>query len=334
MTPDIQILDTRPVRLGRHPATRYRLRRDVPYTGDAELDLSFSTFDAVVLAPDRAGAPVVTLMNGITRDMTRSVPAAIALSEAGIGAVLLDTPLGGIRRPTRGHPGEDLAELARRGLQPDLAFVGRVFDGVAADLPAVLALAADVHGLTGPRALFGVSFGCVLSSLAFARDGVGERLLGVIGHPDLGGMSRGLMDGFARFSGLPPTLVATGLRLGPVAESAARRYGGDAAVGGLRFARLLQRLSRGGPALDAVDPLSFAGRVSPDRPARFLAGERDPVAPPEAVGQAAARFATHAVEVAPGLGHGWYPAARPASARPFPDLCADWLLRHLADWAA
>ena len=332
-TSALQIVHARPVRLGGLAATRYRLRRDHAYTGDADLDRAFSTFDAVVISPaDRPGAPVVTLMNGITRSMDRSVPSAIALARVGIGAVMLDTPLGGVRRPSRGHAGLDLAELAQRGVVPDLAFAQRMFDGVAADLPAVLALARDEHGLGGRTALFGVSFGCLLSSLTFARDGLGDRLLGVIGHPDLPAMARGLVDGFSRFSGLPPAVVSAGLRLGPVAEAAARRYGGDPAVGALRFARLLQSLGRGGAALADLDPVGFADAVSADRPARFLAGELDPVAPPDDVRAAAAPFATSSVEIARGLGHGWYPGAPPAGARTFPDLCADWAVRQLADW--
>ena len=332
MTDTLQILDARQVRLGGTPATRYRLRRDEPYTGDSALDAAFSTFDAVVVPPAGGGTDVVTLMNGITRDMTRSIPVARALAAAGIGAVMIDTPLGGVRRPTQGHPGEDLAELLRRDLRPDPAFVGRLFNGVARDLPAVLALAASEHGLGGRRALFGVSFGCVLSSLAFARDGLGERLLGVIGHPDLPAMSRGLVAGFSRFSGLPPALIATGLRLGGVAEAAAQRFGGEAAVGALRFARLLQIMGRGGREVSAFDPVQFAGEVPASRPVRLLAGELDPVATPGDVRAAAHPFATSSVEVAPSLGHGWYLGARPAGALPFPDLCASWTVRQLADW--
>ena len=332
MTDTLQILDARPVRLGGPPAMRYRLRRDEPYSGDADLDAAFSTFDAIVVPPVGGGADVVTLLNGITRDMTRSIPAAQALARAGIGAVMMDTPLGGVRRPTQGHPGDDLADLLRRDFRPDPAFVGRLFDGVARDLLAVLALAASEHGLAGRRALFGVSFGCVLSSLAFARDGLGERLLGIIGHPDLPAMSRGLVAGFSRFSGLSPALIATGLRLGSVADVAAQRLGGDAAVGALRFARLLQTMGRGGAALAPFDPLQFASQVSAERPVHLLAGELDPVATPDDVRAAAGHFATSSVEIAPGLGHGWYPGARPADALPFPDLCAAWAVRQLADW--
>ena len=332
---EIEVLERRRVRAGGLPGVRYRLRRAHAYTGDADLDAALSTFDAVVLPPTdgRSGAPAVTLLNGITKGLDRSLPAATALAQAGIGAVLFDTPLGGSRRAAGGHPGHDLAEIGRRGLALDVPFAARVFDGVAADLPAVLDLAEAEHGIGAERrALFGVSFGCLLSGLAFARDGVGDRLFGAIGHPDLGAMSRGLVSTFTRFSGLPPAVVAGGLRLGSVAEAAARRYGGEGAVGALRFARMLDALGRGGRALDGVDPLRFAPGVPAGRPAHFLAGALDPVAPPAQVEASASAFARHSVEVLPGLGHGWYPGARPPGAPTFERACGAWLVRGLADW--
>ena len=74
--------------------------------------------------------------------------------------------------------------------------------------------------------------------------------------------------------------------------------------------------------------------MSPLRGRRtFWRGALDPVAPPEAVRRSAAAFAASSVEVLPGLGHGWYPGARPAGAPPFEDACGAWLVRQLADWA-
>lgn len=331
----LEVLDARRVRVAGLPGVRYRLRRLHPYTGHDDLDAAFATFEAIVVPPadGRRGAPAVTLLNGITKGMDRSVPAATALARAGLGAVLVDTPLGGIRRPTSGHPGADLAALVRRGVAFDVPFAQTMFDGVAADLPAVFAFAEAEHGLGADRrALFGVSFGCLLSSLAFARDGVGDRLFGAIGHPDLGAMARGLVDGFARFSGLPPALVATGLRLGGVADAAARRYGGEPAVGMLQFARLLHTVGRGGKALDGLDPKRFSPAVAPGRPVHLLAGAEDPVAPPADVRQSAEAFASSSVEVLPGLSHGWYLGAPPPGAVSFERACGAWLVRHLADW--
>ncbi|WP_143536904.1 alpha/beta fold hydrolase [Rubricoccus marinus] len=331
----LQVLSARAVRVEGLGATRYRLRRDHPYTGDADLDLAFSTFDALVIPPadGREGAAAVTLLNGITKPLAHSIPAALELARGGAGAILIDTPLGGVRRPGGGgNPGAAVAEIARRGVALDVPLVARMFDGVAADLAAAFALGADAHGIgaRGRRALFGASFGCLLSSFAFGRDGLGDRLIGAIGHPGLPGMARGLVDTFAQFSGIPAAVVTGGLRLGPLAETAARRMGGEPAVGALRFARLLSRLGRGGRALDGLDPLGFASGES--RPVAFLAGERDPVATPEAIRDAASAYPRSTVEVLPALGHGWYPGARPADAPTFGEACGAFALRQVRDW--
>ncbi|HEX9952933.1 MAG TPA: hypothetical protein VGB53_14270 [Rubricoccaceae bacterium] len=326
------VLSATPLRLGGQAGTRYRLRRDAPYTGHADLDAAFSTFEAVVLEPSSRGpgstpeqtaaAPVVTMLNGITVGLDRSLPVAVALAREGIGTVLLDTPFGGVRRPGPAtgdrNPSAALAEIARRSVALDVPFAGRLFDGIALDLPAALALAAERHGLEqaarpyvegersgGRVALVGVSFGALLSALAFGRDGLGQRLIGAIGHPGLPAMATGFAMSLAKAAGIPPAVVAGGAALGPIAEAAARRAGGDAAVGAFRLARLFLRLGKGAPG---VDPLAFAGRVSADRPVAFLAGEADPVAPPDAVRASAAAYATHTVETVPRLGHGWYPA--------------------------
>ena len=269
-------------------------------------------------------------MNGITKPLAHSVPAAAEALAAGLGVALVETPLGGRRRPgAADRPGDALARLAQRGVALDVAFAARTFAGVARDLAGVAALCAAEHGLgEARRALFGVSFGGLLSAYAFGRDGLGDRLLGAIVTPALPAMARGLVSTATTFGNLPPSVVAGGLRLGAVAEAAARRWGGDAAVGALRFARLLDRLGRGGPAVDAFDPLAFA---SPTRPAAFLAGALDPVAPPAAVQDAAVRWGAP-VEVVGGLGHGWFPGGRPAGTPPFGELCGRWLARQLRDW--
>ena len=332
----LQVLSARAVRVDGLGATRYRLRRDHPFTGDEDLDRALSTFDALVIPPEdgRSGAGAVTLLNGITKPLASSVPAARVLARAGVSAVLLDTPLGGTRRPGgEGPPGAALAEIARRGVDLDVRLVARMFDGVAGDLAAVLGLAEEEHGLGGDgrAALFGVSFGCLLSSFAFGRDGLGAQLIGAIGHPGLPGMARGLVDTFTQFSGVPAAVVAGGLRMGPLAEVAARRMGGEAAVGALRFAQLLARLGRGGRALEGLDPLGFASGVD-DRPVAFLAGEVDPVAPPEAVRRAAGAFARSTVAVLPGLGHGWYPRTPPPEALGFGEACGAFALQQVHPW--
>ncbi|MGB3543373.1 MAG: hypothetical protein WBA11_10665, partial [Rubrivirga sp.] len=83
-----------------------------------------------------------------------------------------------------------------------------------------------------------------------------------------------------------------------------------------------------------IDPIQFAGDVSPSRAAHFLSGALDPVAPPSALEDAASAFATSTVTTLPALSHGWYPSSRPAGAPTFEQACGDWLVGHLEDWTA
>ena len=189
--------------------------------------------------------------------------------------------------------------------------------------------AASVEVPTSRAVRFGASFGCLLSAFTFGRDGRGRRLLGACGHADLPAMARGLARSAAAWANLPPALL-TASALGPALEGAARRMGGDAAVGALRLAALLVRLGRGGRAVRRLDPLTWAGDVGPDRPVWFLTGEADGVATPADTRAAAARYARGEARVVPGLAHGW----RHAGPGPFADDCTGLILEALADWRA
>lgn len=337
--PPVEVLAARTVHFGGREGTGYRLCRPHAFTGDATLDRALSTFRAVVLVPagrPPAHTPVVTLLQGITAPLERSAPLVGPLLDAGLALVAFDTPLGGERRFGEGPRGSELAALGRHtGIRLDVAFAERLFDGVAADFEAALAVAAGRHGLEegtapdGRLALFGVSFGCLLSAFTSGRDGRGRRLLGVCGHADLPAMARGLARSAAAWAHLPPALL-TASALGPALEKAARRMGGDAAVGALRLAALLVRLGRGGRAVRRLDPLGWAADAGPDRPVWFLTGESDGVATPEDTRAAAACYARGEARVVPGLAHGW----RLTGPGSLADDCTALILDALADWRA
>lgn len=335
--PGAEVLAARPVRFGGRAATAYRLYRPHAFTGDADVDRALATFDAVVVPPvGRApeGAPVVTLLQGITAPLDRSAPLVGPLADAGFGLVAFDTPLGGNRRVGTGPREAEVAELGRRpDLRLDLAFARRLYDAVAQDFGAALGVAAARHGLDegvrdgGRLALFGVSFGCLLSAFAFGRDGRGARLVGASGHAGLPEMARGYARSAATWANVPPALL-TAATLGRPLEGVARRVAGDAGVGMLRLAGLFARLGRSGRALRGLDPAGFAPAVGPDRPVVFLTGEADPVATPAETRAVAARYARGAARVVPGLHHAW----RLQGPGTFADDCTGLLLDALADW--
>lgn len=325
-----------PVRFGGRAAVRYTVRRRVAYTGDAALDAALGTFSVLVLVPEGrplARVPVVTLLHGITAPVSRSAGLVGPLVDAGFAAVLFDMPLAGERRLSRGpgrNPSRDLAALAPLDLTP--AFARSLFGGVAGDLKAALDLVAMRHGLAetrrGRTALFGVSFGGLLSAHAFVFRDVGARLLIASGHADLPRMARGLAESVAGGVGVPLGVLET--LPNAALEGLARQFGGAAGLGALKLARLLVALGEGGPAAQGLDPLERAASVT--RPVRFMTGALDRVATPEAARAAAARFPDGAARVVPGLGHGWVPAGAQGGPPSFPHAVTDFVLDALADW--
>jgi pimeloyl-ACP methyl ester carboxylesterase len=175
------------------------------------------------------------------------------------------------------------------------ALVTAVVEAVARDLGMVLRLVRERHGVGGGGvALFGVSLGALLSSFAFMRDGIGERLLCALGHADL----RRFASSFT--PALGPLLVSPSAQL---LAWLAGRWLGPQAQAGLAFLHALSELAEGGPT-GALDPMFYAGRVWAGRSVRFLVGADDPVVRPDDARACARRFADGECYVVPGLAHG------------------------------
>ena len=332
--PGAAVLEESPVAVGGAGGVRYRLHRPHVYTGDEAVDRAISTFEAAVFLPPAAGAhtPIVIGLQGIGAPYQRSAFLASALVSAGIGCALFETPLSG-SRGLRNDPSSNAAlevlPLVERGVRLDAAFAGRLFDGVAADYGALAALLAQAHGLRLERlALLGVSFGCLLSALAFMRDGVGARLLGIIGHPDVPTFARGMAQTLSSYSPLPLDAICRPGMMG-LAEGFARRAAGNAGIGALHLACLLVRLGAGGAA-EAFNPMTYADRVGPERPTAFFVGGKDTLARPDDAERCAARIAGARVVVDPAMGHGAYAT----SGEPFDRRVTRFVQEALADWAA
>src|SRR5262249_51635547 len=119
-----------------------------------------------------------------------------------------DTPFGGERSLSRTFDGDVIGELTgllEHGARISATMVARMMEGVAEDIRFVRGLLAERHGLTDRRlALFGVSLGVLLSAFTFLRDGVGQRLLGAIGHADLPRFASSYAPRFASLLTLEP----------------------------------------------------------------------------------------------------------------------------------
>src|SRR5262249_12340960 len=149
-----------------------------------------------------------------------------------------------------------------------VSLIPRLMNTVAHDLNTVIALLHDRHGLHDSRiALFGVSLGTLLASFAFARDGIGTRLLGTLGHADLHRFARSYTP-----SVTPLVVSRPGRLLGKLAALVFGRI----VTAGIDFLSVLNELCSGNEACVSASPMSFAERVGGDRRVRFLVGGDDP----------------------------------------------------------
>jgi hypothetical protein len=278
---------------------RYWIHNPFPWTGNALVDERLSSFPVAVFQPERRPAtetPLVVALQGMASPYQGNAFLVPTLLDMGIACVFFDTPLAGERSLVRNCRADILSEIAavvRENVTLDFAFAVQGAAAVASDFHAVLHLAAERHGLCDGRvALFGVSLGVLLTSYAFLRDGVGQRLLGAIGHADL--------PRFARSYAPRMTPFLCALPLHRVGHWLARFTGKQEFRAGADFLQLLNSL-----ALDSdLNPLFYADRAGPNRRVRFLVGAADRLVKPRDAQACAARFPDGECYVVPRLGHG------------------------------
>ena len=281
---------------------RYWVHSPFTFTGHAEVDERLSSYPVLVFQPrGRAPAetPVVIGLQGMAAPLQWNAFLIPTLLDMGIACVLFDTPLAGERSLVRNFRGDIVSEvvpLIKRRVRVGVALVPRLMEAVAHDFGTILDLLGERHGLTADRlALFGVSLGALLSSFAFLRDGIGNRLLCAIGHPDLPRFARSYAPRLTPvLASLPGRLVG---RMASLCRVPLVRATTD-------FLHILRELKGKGPDALAADPMAFADRCGPDRPLRMLLGGVDPLVRVADAQHAAKRFPDASCFVVPGLGHG------------------------------
>ncbi len=304
-----------------------------PFTGRGDVDEALSRFPVAVFLPHGFGerrpaheTPVVLAMGGIGAPYEHSGFILPMLLDMGIAVVLVESPLAGQRGLVKNLPvdlGRELRPLIDRGVPLDPPFLARLMDGVARDVRAVFGLMAERYDLVDPRrALFGISMGTLFTSFAFMRDGLGQRLLGVIGHGDLAAFARSY---FAPHKDLACSLLGKVAEWmsGPLNGLLRDRFGVQDATAFIPFARLLCHVAAHPDSAREANAITFVNRVGADRPVRYLVGEHDPMCPPGDTRAFTSIVANGETEVVPGMGHD----ARIPETRSF-------LERHLADWRA
>jgi pimeloyl-ACP methyl ester carboxylesterase len=301
-TGNVKVWDPEPIHAGGREGVRYWVQAPEAFTGDAEIDDRLSSYPVAVFVPAGRPAsetPVVLGLQGLAAPWQFNAFLVPTLLDMGIACVLFDTPLGGERSLTRNFLGDmpgEVKELASRGQVLNLDLMAHLFKAAARDVSSVLRLVRERHGLTEERvALFGVSLGTLLTALAFLRDGVGQRLLGTIGHPDLTLFARTYRPAWVPIVTSPPLSLIAVL---------AQILGGVRGKAALGLFRLMNELCRGTPAAQAINPMTYADRVGPGRPVRLLVGGDDPVVRVEDAQSCAERVPDGACYVVPGMGHG------------------------------
>lgn len=289
---------------------RYWVDHPFRFCENDEVNARLSAYPVFVFFPSNNRpaneTPIVFGLQGLCAPLEWNACLVETVVNMNMACVLFDTPLSGERSLIRTHnadlAGETLSVVSR-GVALDVNVLHGATLCVNRDFLTIREqILASRHGLTSDRVcLFGISLGAILSSSAFIHLGLGQRLLVVIGHPDI-----------PRFAGsfagwILPTMAST--PLGAIAAWLMRTRGWTS-EGWLHLLRLLKELMNlgsrtpGDPAAAFLDLGKLAKTVDPSRRARFLVGADDPCVVPQDAIRAASMFPNGEAYVVPGLRHG------------------------------
>jgi hypothetical protein len=292
-----------PIDLEGRRGSRYWVHHPVGYTRHSLVEQRLSGYPVAVFQPAGRPAhqtPVVVGLQGMAAPYQWNAFLLPTLLDMGIACVLFDIPLAGERSLARNHLGDPISEvtaLLEHSVALETAFVPWLMQTVARDFATVFHLIEERHDLgDARRALFGVSLGTLLSSYAFMRDGIGQRLLGTIGHAELP------LFAHSYAPALTPWLCSLPLR--KLARFLTLLTGRKAISARADFLVVLNELRAGGEHGQSANPMRFLNRVGRSRRVRFLVGADDPLVNPDDARTCAARFPDGACYVVPGLGHG------------------------------
>jgi len=280
---------------------RYWYDAPFEFTGCEEIDARLSAFPVAVFLPPRCHpqTPLVIAIQGMCAPYTWNAFIIPTLTQMGFMVALFETPLAGERSLTRSFSANFLDEVhpfLQRGDLLNAQFLRNVFSCVARDIRIVRDLCCERYRLQDPRiVLFGVSMGVLQSAFAFTADGIGDCLLGVIGHADL--------KTFAASWGRPGLPELANSFLGSVAYKVLPRLSPKLEVI-VPMLRLVNELKQNNNDSTLCNPMTYLDRVHPSRRVRFLVGDRDPLVNSADAKACAARFPDGDCYVVPGLGHG------------------------------
>jgi hypothetical protein len=301
--PSPTITGPEPITLEGRVGHRYWVYHPFTFIGHPIVDQRLSGYPVAVFLPrgrKPEETPLVIGLQGMAVPFQWNGFLVPTLLDMGIGCALFDTPLAGERSLARNHLGDVISEVA--ALMEYEVSVGpplfpRIMKAVARDFGTVLGIVQEHHGIGSDRlALFGVSLGTLLSSFAFMRDGIGQRLLGTIGHANLPRFARSYSPVFTRWFGALPARAIT--------RFFSLLTGQNWFNARVDFLVLLSELCAEGKHCRTANPMAFKTRVGPDRRVRFLVGGADSLVRVDDAIACAKQFPDGECYVVPGMGHG------------------------------
>ncbi|WP_353929194.1 alpha/beta hydrolase [Okeanomitos corallinicola TIOX110] len=280
---------------------RYWFHEPYNYTGVADIDERLSGFPVVVFLPDHRSpqdTPLIIGLQGMCAPYQWNHFIIPTLTQMGIAVALFDAPFAGERSLVRTFTAlaeNEIKPLIDRGIAFDTQLLAKVFQQTALDVTKIQNFCHEKYNISERLGLFGVSMGVLFSSYAFTAYGVGDRLLGTIGHADLPSFANSWGRG-----------ILTDLAASPVGNLA------EILLGKLQpqlkpmvqMLRLANNLKYPDQYANLFNPMSYIEKVELPRKARFLVGADDPLVNIKNAQACAKSFPDGDCYVVPGLGHG------------------------------
>ncbi|TAE56830.1 MAG: alpha/beta hydrolase [Nostocales cyanobacterium] len=280
---------------------RYWFYEPYNYTGIADIDDRLSGFPVAVFLPSHRkpqDTPLIIGLQGMCAPYQWNHFIIPTLTQMGIAVALFDTPFGGERSLVRTFTASvenEIKPLIERGINFDTQLLAKVFEKTALDIKNVHNFCCEKYHLSERLGLFGVSMGVLFSGYAFTAYGVGDRLLGTIGHADLPSFANSWGRGILTDLAASP--------LGNLAELILEKMQPQLKPM-VQMLRLANNLKYPDKYAQIFNPMSYIEKVELPRKARFLVGAEDPLVDIKNAQSCAKCFPDGECYIVPGLGHG------------------------------
>jgi hypothetical protein len=303
---------------------RYWFNQPFSYTGVSDIDERLSGFPVVVFLPSHRPVqetPLVIGLQGMCAPYQWNNFIIPKLTQMGIAVALFDTPFAGDRSLVRTFTAvveNEIKPLIERGISFDTQLLLKVFNQTALDIQTIHQFCCEKYGISDRLGLFGVSMGVLFSGYAFTAHGIGERLLGTIGHTDLPSFANSWGRGIFTDIAASPLGTLVEILLGKIYPQIPPM---------IRMLKLANNLKYPDHYAQLFNPMNYVYQVQSHRRVRFLVGAEDPLVNIKNAQNCADSFPNGQCYVVPGLGHG-----NNKFGLKFTDHVRYFLATQLGDW--